>query len=376
MQERLKNLPIPEIQRMMGTNYEFIEDIKVVLQKAAEIEKAPFNYRLTSEVVKQAQGFAVLKAVVDNFAKPKLEDNPDMYTLDFDLLNILIQIYNRIYQVPDHVKEYEKILILDITNSWHPEVALAALIKIDRLDLALQSFDKRLLSRMGSHGFVWEFLMDYIRYEYPTISDDKLKLFKSFFDGSTSRAKHQSYIDKRMNFVHSQLIECQLRRIRSKYMDLNSEINQDKIKVIQLIDFLGLGQNLIENIYNIDQVLQKPDCDSLAVKGAITSLRQALFDLSVKLAEKISFKTRIPLPKPQQNQTKIGVCRYYLKDHLEVTDREDKFINSFVDLLHGEVHSTTLSPREYLRLTRNIWVEIAVLLLSKYNNKFDKINFN
>ena len=66
----------------------------------------------------------------------------------------------------------------------------------------------------------------------------------------------------------------------------------------------------------------------------------------------------------------IGNARSYLEQNLDNQDRDDKFIDSFVNILHKEGGHALISEKEYFRLSRNIAIEIMLFVISKYEKKF------
>ena len=58
--------------------------------------------------------------------------------------------------------------------------------------------------------------------------------------------------------------------------------------------------------------------------------------------------------------------RAYLKHKFGLSDNENKFINSFIDILHVGGGYDFVSEKEYFRLARNIAIELSLFLLSKY----------
>jgi hypothetical protein len=68
----------------------------------------------------------------------------------------------------------------------------------------------------------------------------------------------------------------------------------------------------------------------------------------------------------------MGTNRKYLKINLELSDNDDKFMTSFIDVLHGQGGHKFISNKTYFRLARNMAIEIALFLLSVYNSKYIK----
>lgn len=95
-------------------------------------------------------------------------------------------------------------------------------------------------------------------------------------------------------------------------------------------------------------------------------------DLSLDIARKISEAKNEEIPKLPKH-SEIGNARSYVKHNLELTDKDNKFIDSFVEILHNEGGHSFLSEKEYFRLARNMAIEISLFVLSKYE-KFNPKN--
>jgi hypothetical protein len=92
-----------------------------------------------------------------------------------------------------------------------------------------------------------------------------------------------------------------------------------------------------------------------------------LKDIANRIAEGEGFK--IP---HVEGRGEMGDVRSYLKSKLDFSDADDKFIDSFIDILHIEGGHSFMSEKEYFRLSRNIAIEIALFALSKYEKKYKK----
>ena len=103
----------------------------------------------------------------------------------------------------------------------------------------------------------------------------------------------------------------------------------------------------------------------------IGNLRSFLGDILTDVAKKIASIENEDIP----NDKSLGVMgniRSYLKRKLELSDNDNKFINSFIDILHVEGGHSFVSNEEYFRISRNIAIEISLLVLSKFKNKYSK----
>lgn len=149
---------------------------------------------------------------------------------------------------------------------------------------------------------------------------------------------------------------------------INLEINEDKKTVSNKINYLGFNENYNELLTGIDEFLIT-DTEKIINSGMISNLRTFMADLLKDIAQKIADIKREAIPS-NTRPSEMGNVRYYLKKSLELSDNDNKFIDSFIDILHAEGGHAFMSEKEYFRLARNIAIEIALFVLSKYEKKY------
>lgn len=160
-------------------------------------------------------------------------------------------------------------------------------------------------------------------------------------------------------------------RLIDELKDSNEEINIHKEQVIELISRYGFPQDMERFLLEIDELPDLSKWQSVN-SGMIGNLRSFFEALVRSIADKISTKTGVECPKPQGNETEIGIKRKYIKEQLELSGADNKLIDSFVTILHKEGGHTFISERKYFVMTKNIGIEIAYFLLSVYEEKFEK----
>lgn len=166
-----------------------------------------------------------------------------------------------------------------------------------------------------------------------------------------------------------------LTTIRSEMLDeslskVNIEINRDKQELIARIQNWGFDEKYNKLLNSIDQYID--GSDEHINSGMVNNLRTFLSDFAVDIAENIATELKEEIPHIDGKQ-KIGDCRSYIKNKLELTDPEHGFMNRFIDVLHSEGGHSFSTDKEYFRLGRNITIEIALFLMKKFekykNNK-------
>lgn len=159
-----------------------------------------------------------------------------------------------------------------------------------------------------------------------------------------------------------------LRKFEQKMKSRNVEINQDKKTVSEKISLFGFDEKYNTLLGEIDDFLNDEKHKSIN-SAMINNLRVFMCDLSIDVAKKVSEARNEKIPKLPKHSD-IGNARSYLKQTLELTDNDKKFIDSFVDILHSEGGHSFISEKEYFRLARNIAIEISLFVFSKYEKKF------
>ncbi len=164
------------------------------------------------------------------------------------------------------------------------------------------------------------------------------------------------------------IVQTRFEQLETKIKKVNIEINQDKKNVAEKISLLGLSGNYNELLNCIDNFIQA-DTSRVVNAGMISALRTFMADLLKDVAKRISEREHETIPKIE-GRAEMGNIRGYLKNKLELSDKDDKFVDSFVDILHEEGGHSFMSEKEYFRLSRNIAIEIALFVLSKYEKKY------
>ena len=119
-------------------------------------------------------------------------------------------------------------------------------------------------------------------------------------------------------------------------------------------------------LLEIDKIIELPDSEPI-YSGMIGNLRSFFEELTKNVAGTIESKTGdIP------SDRKISTLRAYINKHLNVSKHEDKFIDSFIIMLHVEGGHNLVSEKKYFILSKNIGIEIAYFLLSKLEDFMKK----
>jgi len=194
-----------------------------------------------------------------------------------------------------------------------------------------------------------------------------------FDDGTLSTLKEinslRTYFPGRQipNYVFDQKInELRYNKLDNELRGINEELNFDKERVIEIISKHNFPPQMQEFLLQIDTIPESSEWDSIN-SGMIGNLRSFYEELIRNIAKSIKKKVGDDFPK-DANKGEIGNKRQYIKEHLELSADDDKFISSFVKILHKEGGHAFLSEKKYYRLTKNIGIEIAYFLMSKLDD--------
>lgn len=177
----------------------------------------------------------------------------------------------------------------------------------------------------------------------------------------TSREWHNIFKNKASNLM--------TKRITMMVGKYNIEINQDKLLLIELVQKNNFDKTLSEFLTQLNENLIFES--SYALSGLISNFRNFWESFVIALAEKISEKTKIPIPTSEKS--KIANCRLYIKKELNLSDNDHTLISRFIDILHSEGGHAFTSTKEYFRLTKNIGIEILLLIVSKFDAKINGV---
>jgi transcriptional regulator of heat shock response len=168
--------------------------------------------------------------------------------------------------------------------------------------------------------------------------------------------------------INQKIIQIRFNLLRKQIKNLNVEINQDKKTVSEKINLLGFNENYNELLNCIDNFLQT-ETSKVVNAGMISTLRTFMADLIKDIANRIAIIEKEKIPEID-GKGDMGNIRSYIKNKLELSEKDNKFIDSFIDILHAEGGHSFMSEKEYFRLSRNIAIEIALFMLSKYEKKY------
>jgi hypothetical protein len=238
-------------------------------------------------------------------------------------------------------------------------ICFYALLKLGYINESIESLQKRAKTR----NIIYLLISNLISQNL--FNFNQLKIISDIISTDTDfqQKSSQSYGSK----LQTRIIKSRFEILTKQVRKINVEINQDKKAVSEKITNLGLNSNY-NRLMDVMESFIQTGSSEVVNAGMISNLRTFMADLLKDIAHKIAQMKNEEIPNIRESE--MGNIRSYLKNKLELGDNEDKFIDSFVSILHKEGGHSFMSETEYFRLSRNIAIELALFLLTKYEKKY------
>ena len=227
-----------------------------------------------------------------------------------------------------------------------------------KLGFVQEAIDSLIERRQGCEGIYFLFYLLTLNDYFSLV---QLKEILAKIRKHSLPSAYASYLDKKIVNSRYEILTTQTKKI-------NIEINQDKKTVSEKILQFDFDKSYIELLDGIDDFINTPTL-KIVNAGMISNLRTFMANLFKEVANRIAKQKgeKIPIIK---GCAEMGNIRNFLKINLGLSDKDEKFMDSFVDILHSEGGHSFMSEKEYFRLARNIAIEIALFILTKYEKKF------
>jgi len=174
----------------------------------------------------------------------------------------------------------------------------------------------------------------------------------------------QSYCDL-LSDLQIKLTNVGYEEIKKNISGVNIEINRDKEKLITIFSNNNFNEKYEHLLQEIDEYINTNS--TIVTSGMVGNMRSFMEDLVIDLARKIASNNNEQIPE-NTDKGHIGNIRDYLKNKLELSDKDNQLINKYIEVLHSEGGHSFISNVEYFRLAKNIGIEIGLFLLSKASN--------
>lgn len=294
-------------------------------------------------------------------------------TIKWDTFSTLKKLYNEIETNQNSRSTFIRIInnkllgrraFVNILDREYSSLGFYFLMKIGAIDEATQTLAKSFKkwtkndSSILRHGLFLDIYI-FMAMEPDYFDDDTLCLLKELNEScvySASLHKCKTRFRLHVNNLRYTNLKNELRGI-------NEELNIDKEIVISIISKYNFPPSMEDFLLQIDKIPESSEWDSIN-SGMIGNLRAFYEELIRNIAKSIKEKCGDEFPN-NSDKGEMGNKRLYIKQHLELTDEDNKLITSYVGVLHEEGGHSFISEKKYYRLTKNIGIEIAYFLLSK-----------
>lgn len=175
------------------------------------------------------------------------------------------------------------------------------------------------------------------------------------------------YFDKLKNELDNKITEIRFQEIRQKVNSNNIEINNDKKKVQEYLKNFWFEELYNKVLTDVDKYLNS--WDEILLASAIWSFREFFKFFYIDLAKKIATINWLDkIPENEKSTTEIWHAREYIKKEFNLSSEEKNFFDNYKDITTNNWAHALVKESRYFRLARNIWIEIALFHLSKYED--------
>ena len=198
-------------------------------------------------------------------------------------------------------------------------ICFYTLIRLGFIKEAIDSY-KNSLRHSGSLTLLIEDIIkeDFSYFDKKDLDELLTRLKESKLEGSA---------EENRGLTISEIIRCRYEILKKEIRGINLEINQDKKSLNEKISYLEFDDKYNELLKEIDKFINV-ETSNIVNAGMISNLRSFLEDLFTDIAKRISKIKSEQIPKIE-NCSEMRNVRNYLKQQLELSDNDNKFINSF-----------------------------------------------
>lgn len=308
-------------------------------------------------------------------------DSTDDFYLEWGTYKILKQLYNKIEKHPTNRQLFIELIKEKLLNGQYiihekrdftstkplyfeqhdiSSLAFYFLLKIGKSKDIIEIIDKT-----GKNDFEGLFhdIHIFMHNEPLHFNEELLNALEKFNSNNdySIEPEFKEQFNRKINSI-------KYHNLKNGLIGINEEINIYKEKIIEIVSYFGFPSEMETLLLQIDEIYELPDSEPIN-SGMIGNLRSFFEKLTDNIAEQIKSKTGEKYPNTLE--TKIGNQRLYIKKHLNLSDREDEFIDSFIILLHIEGGHALVSEKKYFLMTKNIGITMAYFLLSKLTDFID-----
>ena len=319
---------------------ELLSDVEAIFEKESFELKSKDTFNPSFEGELKYKNLVILKKLYQSIEGiSELQEKFIKYTQD-----ILLKA-KEFKRTPRHIP-YSKALL-----------SFMFFLEIGKYDDAIKGLLARKNANLTSLSIIMN-LPNIFSFCKPVLNSEQLKSLKDLISSYDYDYNTITYKSKALKTI----LTKRTRLVEEKLESSNVEINNDKQKVIEKINVIGINTKITEYLNDLESFIRDGKPKDYA--GNIATLRNVICEFIENLAEKISKEIKEPIPdyKEIKNTQPIGRARRFIKEKFELTDKENQFIDKFIGILQDEGHSLYVTC--YLLLAQQIYKSILIVLFS------------
>lgn len=163
------------------------------------------------------------------------------------------------------------------------------------------------------------------------------------------------------------IIDLRYKKLERKLEWIDTEISSDKIKVNEYLKDFWFDNKYNITLNKIDKFISIEDYDDTFTPGWVIWIFREFFDnFYIDLAKKIC-NLNWAEEVPENKNCKKLICHSvkYIQHEFDLSEDDTKLLWAYLWITNWKWAHKLLSEKKYFRLTRNIGIEIALLMLSK-----------
>lgn len=306
-----------------------------------------------------------------------IDNNDIIYEYATDIVNVYMNIDNIIEK--EALLDVILLLISDTEDKienwnfiWIIWLSFFALCKLWFFDEAMRllKVSKNQFSIIKPIGDIIDTNNTYFDSNELGVIVDKLKEINSYFE----KVWYNEYSNE-TEIIINKIIDLRYLNLKKQLNHFNQEINTDKKQVIEYLKKFWFEEKYDKTLNVLDKFLWNDTDESIIPWWAIWTLREFFKDFYIDLAKKISNINWLDeTPKNEKSTEEIWHAVNYIWKEFNLSWDEKKLLWVYKDITNNIWSHSMLSEKKYLRLTRNIWIEICLFMLTKFEDY--KLNIN
>lgn len=223
-----------------------------------------------------------------------------------------------------------------------------------------------------SSNRLYENIVQMLMYEHNFFTEANLNLLKNTIGGNSY--EEMSYAPQVLHNIEDLCQKILFLRLKNRLDEgYNAQINQDKEAVFEKITNLNFPPELNTILDKIDEYYWDTKKNEFDWSMAISKIREFWDVLTKHMVEKIESKTGDSYKK--YDGKFMAKKRKLIANYLRIGDgksKEDLILDGLIDIVNKEGAHNLISEREYFRLSKNMSIELSLLLLTKLEKFLEK----